>query len=227
MHIQLWDKNAAKDCIAQLLIQYPEYIEAIRFGYWLEDDIASVLTLSRQVASAESTNIYALMQLADAEAIAGNYRQALEVIKVHFPELLNQEPVVNAHTVWMAKVAGISLKGIGQEEQLSRLMKAGLNFIARSRHGIQGGYSSGIDDMYFHALLGNEAAALSRLERAIDEHWSMWSFDFPHDKVFVDLFDNSQFQGLVKRHRHFMEQQVHWYKTEIENTQLRVSLEIQ
>lgn len=62
-----------------------------------------------------------------------------------------------------------------------------------------GGFNSGIDDIHFLMVLGEEQEALIRLKVAIDSRWSFHSMSLPTDKLYDRVRDNPIFIELLPK----------------------------
>lgn len=99
----------------------------------------------------------------------------LEMLRPVYPSLFTPKPQVNDWTVWALRMVALGQMQLGLEAQAQELLRKGLAYVEASRKFLAGGFSSGVDDVYYLLLLGEYDEALRRLEAAIDRHWSMYS----------------------------------------------------
>jgi predicted Zn-dependent protease len=178
IHIQAWNEVEALRCIDSLLEQNPDYFEARHWKLLIGGDVdADVKLIERQVA-ANPDVIYHRLQLAEAYLRQGLPNQATVLLSPEFPELQEQPARINAANIWAARMMVDAMTQSGDIENARVLAEAALAFIARSRKLQDGGFSSGVEDVYMLALIGREDEALDILQATVDKGWVFYSYFF-------------------------------------------------
>lgn len=195
MHIQVWDEQKAEACIAALLDRYPDYYEAKQYRYLLRNDRDGALALIREQVNTYPNAVYYKLQLANLLVINQQWQEGIAILASMYPNLMSPKPAITAGNIWAATSLGDALMSTGQTEQAKLILNASLDFVDKSRKLQDGGFTSGIDDVFALALLGNMKQALDRLESAIDNGWLFYSymyFKMPDES----LAQSARFQQL-------------------------------
>lgn len=217
MHYQLWDKSSGNQCSRNLLGQFPDYYEAQKWLYF--DDYEQATELIQAQINKFPNNQYYRLQLADLAAYQGQHEFILSLLQPIYPDLFTDKPNIHDWTLWAVRLIAGAKIGLGQTEKAENLLNLALSHVENNRKLQGGGFSSGIDDVFYLVMLGNQDKALIRLNDAIDNRWSFYSSSLPTEPVFRALHNNSEFQRLLERQRSFMVSQQQWYQARLRESQ--------
>ena len=198
-HWQLWDLDTAIPCLESYLEINPKDIEGQIQLAWYREDFDQVLRLTEAAVEQHPRSWYRKMQLCDVLAQKGEWERIIEVAGGAFPQLLAPDPQINDFTHWPARRLAEALLRTGQKERAEVLINASLQWFERSRRLQAGGWTSGVDDALFNALLGRNDEALSILERAVNRDWMFFARALLMDTSLADVRDDPRFRGLIER----------------------------
>ncbi|WP_185969321.1 winged helix-turn-helix domain-containing protein [Aliiglaciecola sp. M165] len=219
IHYQLWDRAKAQQCTQALLAKFPNYYEAKKWSFQfgekpnIEDGIDFIY---KQIELFPRV-VYFRLQAAHWLVFENRPEEALTLLEPNFPELFANEPTVTDWSLWAVDLISQAWTQLSEDEKATTLLKAGLAHIAKTRKLQGGGFSSGIEDVRFHILLGEHSQAMAKLKMAIDNHWSMYSMWFHKHPVFEPFVQDPQFLSLVEQHKAFMQSQRQWYQRQLKN----------
>ena len=141
---------------------------------------------------------WAILILAQDDALAGRSHEALARVHTAAPDLVNsKDPDVDGNNYGIAIDLAYLFIEADRHEQAETLLNRSLHAIeSEPRLGYDG---FKIRDVEAHALLGNKEEALSRLRSAVDEGWRYsWRYDTRTNAHLASLRDDSRFQAIAK-----------------------------
>ncbi|WP_395342602.1 tetratricopeptide repeat protein [Ningiella sp. W23] len=200
-YYQIWDEQSAHECSRELLTTFPDYYEANKWLHMKEFEKVYQI-ISEQIAIYPNSPYYRL-QLADVLQYKERPQEVLDLLKPYFSHLFAETPTVSDWDLWAIRLIAQAWKQKGETTRANTLLSHGVEHIDKSRQFMGGGFSSGIDDVYFLILLDKHQEALRRLKLAIDSRWSFYSYSLPYDPIFADFHGKAEFDDLVEKHRLF------------------------
>ncbi len=211
MHLQMWDKPAGRECTRAFLERYPKDREAKTFAAMLTGDRDLWLESTRQGYEESPTQWYRRNQYADTQAYVGDWEGLLETLSTTRSKLTSKKPVINDGLLWEARLIAQALQETGEREQAETILLGILKHIDRSRKMLGGGFSNGIDDVFALSLLGETEEAFRRLDAAIDNKWSFYSWDFDETPALRPLAGDPRLVQAHARMARHMESERDWY----------------
>ncbi len=199
MHVQIWDESSALKCIDTLLNSHPDYFEAKNWKTMILSENETSIDLSlKQIEEFPQARYYKL-QLAQKINLAGNFKDTLSLLEPIYPELLTSTFEINARNIWGAWMLSHALMETEQVSQGNKVLNAILDFIAQSRVLKNGGYTTGVDDVVVHAILGNIDRAIEILEERVSNNWIFYSYAFFAMPATKELAQDARFQMIKKQ----------------------------
>lgn len=138
----------------------------------------------------------ALGVLRDADYNAGRSDAALRRYKAAMPDLVGENPEINAtNWRWAIEIANV-LSKVGERERADDLLNKALVIIeSRPRLGYRG---FGISDVEIYALLGDKERALGLFDTAVEAGWrSSWWINTEMNDNLALLHDDPRYQAIV------------------------------
>ncbi|TXS95939.1 tetratricopeptide repeat protein [Parahaliea maris] len=215
MHWQLWDNATALRCIDHLLADHPDYYEARKWQAELQGDHARATEIVLEQIERYPDVQYYKLQLLSLYTAQARWQAIIALARETFPELTERPPKINDINIWAARELATALARTGQDQAMRELSQASLQHIDRTRKLQRGGYTTGIDDLVFLALLGRTEEAFERLEAAIDQRFSFYSQVILLAPEPIDTLRGPRLEALIDRQRAFLESERRWYQQQL------------
>lgn len=200
IYADLGDFDAGAYWIRKALETAPDRVNSRWGEVYLQQQSGTppgILKAVQEILQMSSQNSWAMMILAQDNALAGRIDAALEGARAAVPDLMdNSDPQVDGMNYGTAIDLAYILSKAGKHEQAETLLRRSLTVIASEPRLGYDGYK--IRDVEAHALLGDKEKALSLLRSAVDEGWRYsWRFDTTSNAHLESLRDDPRFQGII------------------------------
>ncbi len=210
--LQVWYWELAEQCTESVLQKHPDYYEARKFQLDLADSEKLEQHIKTQIAKYPNS-VYFQLQLAHELNKQGRWKEIVDIISILYPSLSDDLPIINDFNIWGARMLGLALINTDEKAKGERILNNILDHIDASRKLQGGGLSSGVDDVYVLAALGQYDQAIERLNQAIENDWLFYSFDFFRGSGVKALDLLPEFIALKNR----QEQKVKTYQKQIDS----------